>query len=311
LQAASRMEPEVSAAFIKAVEAIKGTVNLTKLAAAVSRGEENGALAILALDKNFGDALRGKGLEAGVQSFREAIQATYAAGARAARAALPAKISVDLSFNLMSKEAQSFLEAYDFKLIREITDNSHEAIRQIIQRAFKEGGNPIEQARKIREVIGLTARQEQAVANFRAALSDPSTMRDALSRALRDGRFDPTVLRAAQSQTPLSAVQVDKMTARYRERYLKYRSEAIARTETIRASAGGRRETWKQAEKQGLFGSKKASRVWHASGDTDTCGVCMDLDGEKTGLDEEFAPGIMDPPDPHVTCRCDVGLELT
>ena len=310
LAAAQRMEAGLRAAFLDAVDQIKGTISLDKLAEAVRAGDENGALAVLALDKGFADALRGVGLEAGVRSFRDAVQATYAAGAKAAIAALPSKVSTELSFNMMSKEAQAFLETYDFALIQQITDSSREAIRQTILRAFKEGGNPIEQARSIRDVIGLTARQEQAVANFHDAL-EQGNLRQAMDRALRDGRYDRTLLGNIKNGTPLDQAQVDKMTARYKERYLKYRSETIARTESIRASSAGRREAWSQSEKQGLFKGRDVTRVWIVSGDSATCSECDALDGETAGLDEEFAPGIVDPPDPHPDCRCVVTLRLT
>jgi len=310
LAAAQRMEGYLRDAFLRAVEAAKGSIELDKLAEAISNGDENGALAVLALDKNFAGALRGKGLEAGVQSFRDAVQATYAAGAKAAVMALPETVSVELSFNLMSKEAQAFLETYDFELIKQITENSREAIRQTILDAFKNGGHPYEQAREIRNVIGLTTNQQKAVENFRSALENPSTIPDALSRSLRDGRYDPTLLRAAQNQTNLSQAQIDKMTDRYSQRYLKYRAETIARTETVRASNAGQREVWSQAKDQGLLGDN-AMRVWIVSGDDRTCGDCEDLDGEMAGLNEEFAPGIMSPPDPHPDCRCTTALQFS
>ena len=307
LATAQRMERAVRDAFLKAVDAAKGTVALDKLAEALAAGDENGALAILALDKNFAGALRGKGLEAGVQSFRDAIQATYAAGAKAAIAALPEKVSVELSFNLMSQGAVSFLETYDLGLIQQLSDTSREAIRQTLLDAFQNGGHPYEQAREIRNVIGLTTNQMKAVENFRSALENPSTISDALSRSLRDGRYDSTLLRAAQNNTPLSQAQIDKMTSRYQEKYLRYRAETIARTETVMA---GQKETWSQAEKQGLLGDN-AKRVWVVSGDDRTCGDCEDLDGEEAGMDEEFAPGIMYPPDPHPDCRCSVSLTFS
>ena len=311
LAAAQRMEPDLRDAFMAAVAQVKDTVALDKLTEAVAAGDVNGALAVLALDKSFADALRGKGLEAGVQSFRDAVQATYAAGAKAAIAALPQKVSVDISFNLMSKEAQQWLETYDFKLIKDVSDSAIESIRQTILRAFQEGGHPYEQAREIRDAIGLTARQEAAVANFENALSDPKTISDALSRSLRDGRYDPTLVRAARNQTPLSQAQIDKMTERYRERYINYRAQTVARTESIRASNAGQREVWRQADEQGLFKGRDVQRVWIVSGDDRSCPDCLALDGQTAGLDEEFDDGVMAPPDPHPDCRCTTALQFS
>ena len=308
LQAAAGMEKKLSAAFLRAVEAFKGTVNMTKLTEALAAHDSNAAMAILGLDKGFSDALMGKGLSAGVQSFRDALQATYAAGAKAAINQLPSRVSIELSFNLMSPEAISHLAAYDFGLIQQISSQTVETIREVITNAFTVGGSPAQQARQIREVIGLTANQEAAVANFREAL-ETGNLRAAMDRALRDGRYDRTLLRNARNGTALDQAQVDKMVSRYNERFLNYRATTVARTESIRASNKGQQEAWSQAQTQGLL-PKTVQRVWIVSGDDDTCSECEDLDGETAGIGEEFAPGIMEPPDPHPSCRCTTALDL-
>ena len=63
----------------------------------------------------------------------------------------------------------------------------------------------------------------------------------ALTYDLRDHRFDATIRRAQREVVPLSQDRIEKMLGRYRERFIKYRAEVIARTES---SAGGpRRES--------------------------------------------------------------------
>jgi len=81
----------------------------------------------------------------------------------------------------------------------------------------------------------------------------------------------------------------------------------VARTESIRASNKGQRALWHDAVDQGLM-SPDTEREWEISGDEDTCPECEALDGTTAGLDEEFAPGILDPPDPHPSCRCNTKL---
>lgn len=300
-RAASRMEPRLRAAFLNAVSAMRGTISEDALAKALATGDVDQVLAVLALDTRLVKFLN-DGTDK-VESLRAALQATAMEGAAAAIRALPSSVSLNLSFDLKSLEAQSFLESYAFPLIRQLTDNTREGIRQVILDTFKNGGHPYEQARTIKTFIGLTQNQSAAVANYRAALSSASTLGQSLNRSLRDGRFDGTVQRAVRNNTGLSADQIDRMTTRYSERYLKYRAEAIARTESIRASNMGQRATWKQAVKQGLL-PKDQEREWEVSGDDITCPECLALDGVRVGLNEEFAPGIMAPPDPHTTCRC-------
>jgi len=304
LEAATRMEPTVRDAFLAAVQRMKGSVNMDALAKAFASGDRDQVMAVLALDKNFTDTLKGIGLESGVTSVRAALAATFAAGAQAAVDALPRAISVAMSFDMAAPEAVSFLENYTFGLIKDITESTKNGIQDIIRTAFEEGGSPAQQAREIRDLIGLTDKQAKAVENYRTALQNGT--QDALDRQLRDARFDGRVQRAIDSGTPLDADYIDKLVGRYADRYLDYRATAIARTETVRAANKGRRETWRQAGEKGLL--RGAKREWNASGDSRTCDECDDLDGEVRELDEEFAPGIMEPPDPHPDCRCAVNL---
>jgi SPP1 gp7 family putative phage head morphogenesis protein len=244
-----------------------------------------------------------------VKSVRDALQDAFVAGAEAAMFQLPSKISVEMSFNLMNPKTVEFLNNYSFNLIRQVSQDTRDAVKQVVTRAFQEGGHPFQQAREIKQFIGLTTTQEQAVTNYRNALTSggASDLKDALSRALRDGRYDKTLLRAISNQTAIPADRVDAMVQRYRERFLQYRARNVARTESARASVKGQRALWKQAVDQDLL-PDDVRRVWIISGDSDTCPECEELEGETAGLDEEFAPGVMEPPDPHPSCRCTVAI---
>ena len=310
LAAAEKMEPDVARAFIQAVAAAKAKIDMKALAQAIQNNDQDAAMEILGdVTANFAAALEGAGIPAGSQSFKDVLQATFAAGGTAAITALPPSIvTTNLRFDMTNPEAIEHLNTYAFDLIQQVTQDQRDAIQQIVTRAFEEGGHPIEQARSIREIIGLTSKQEQAVANYREAL-EGGNYRDALSRALRDARFDPTLRGAIQSEKPLSQEYVDKLVGRYREKYLKYRAENLARTETARASAQGQRALWNQASKQGLL-PKTTKRIWIASvGDPRTCEDCLDLaDSDPVGLDEPFEDGTMDAPQ-HCSCRCSTAID--
>lgn len=300
--AASRMEPRLRAAFLAAVERLRGGVEEDALMKALATGDIDKVLAVLALDKKLVNLLNGEDMPNGTESLKDALLVSAANGGAAAVRALPSKVRLNMSFDLKSLDAQSFLESYAFPLIRQISDNTREGIRGVVLNAFKEGGHPFEQARLIRDMIGLTANQTAAVMNYRSALQGTgASLRSALTRSLRDGRFDPTVARAARNNATLSPKQIDTMTGRYYERFVNYRAKTIARTESLRASNMGQRAAWSKAVKLGLL-PKDQEREWEVSGDENTCPECLALDGQRTGLNEEFAPGIMEPPDPHPTC---------
>lgn len=306
LLVASNLEPKLRAAFLRAVNSLKSSVSLDSLVDALNTGDVTQALNILSVDKKFTDALNGVGQPAGTESFRSALQNAFAAGARVAEKTLPTSVGVNLSFNLMNPETVSFLESYTFPLIQQLSSNTKDALRDVLVDSFQTGGHPLEQARRIKNFIGLTSNQSKAVLNYERSLSNSDTLSQSLRRSLRDGRFDPSVRRAIRTNRGLSADQIDKMTTRYRERYLKYRAETIARTESLRASNKGQRALWKQAQSQNLLGSNVKRRLI-VSGDASTCEICASMDGEVVGLDEPFSDGSMDPP-LHVDCRCGVGL---
>lgn len=303
IQAADKMQGRIKQAYLDAIESVRGDLTVREISAALERGDAARVMELLNLDERLASALGGSGLQPGIRNVRQALQETFAAGAQAAMQTLPQQIGVDLAFNLMNPEAVKFLDSYTFNLIRETTQQTRDSVQAVIVRAFREGGHPYEQARSIRDMIGLTTTQEVAVANYRSALEDggASDLRNALGRSLRDGRYDRGLLRAIREEQPVSPERIDAMVDRYRERYLKYRAETIARTESIRASNKGQRELWRQAVEQDLM-SDDAQREWQASDDERQCEECGDLDGEERGLDEEFAPSIMEPPDPHTSC---------
>ncbi len=81
-----------------------------------------------------------------------------------------------------------------------MTDETRLAVRDVVQRAVERGGAPKVQAREIRQLVGLTRRQATAVDNYQAALKE-------------------------EDRPP---EQVERMTARYRDKMLNMRANNIA-----------------------------------------------------------------------------------
>jgi hypothetical protein len=227
-----------------------------------------------------------------------------------------ASIGAEMSLNLLNPEAITFLSNYVFNLIRELSKDQRLAIQDILLEAFKYGGHPYEQAREIRKMIGLTRAQAQAVRNFRRMLEgSPKEMQQALSRMLRDKRFDSTIARAIKTGVALPKEKIDAMVDQYYRRYLDYRARNIARTESLRASNMGQRELWRQAQQQGYLPTARTRRVWLVARDERTCESCKEIPGMNPGgvrLNEPFKTpdGPSDGPPLHPSCRCDCALEF-
>lgn len=79
------------------------------------------------------------------------------------------------------------------------------------------------------------------------------------------------------------------------------RADMIATTEITRAYAQGQKEAGREMKEQ--FPDLKIIKTWFTNNDDRVCDICGPLEGKTSELDEEFEPGISEPP-AHVNCRC-------
>jgi hypothetical protein len=217
-----------------------------------------------------------------------------------------------VSFDQTNVRAVRIMQDAKLRLIREFTEQQRLATREALFEGIRRQVNPIEQARYFRDSVGLTQHQQRIVNNFRRLLESQSS--DALNRKLRDARFDRTVRRSIDSGEPLTTDQVNKMVERYRERFIKYRSEMIARTESLRAVHQGAEEMYQQAFDSGELKQDEIVRTWNSVGDGRTRHHHATMNGQKRKVGEKFRSGqgtILDypgdpkaPGDETIHCRC-------
>lgn len=273
-----------------------------------------------AIPDRIAGLFNGSGLPPNQRSYAEEFAVIFEAGAevgmrRLDRVAVPKSVATAMTFTLLNPSAVSFLQGYGFELITALTLGTRQTIAAIVTNAFTDGVTPKAQARQIRQFIGLTAAQYQAVRNYRRMLEsgDPGMLRDSLSRQLRDARFDSSIERAIVNGTRLTREQIERLVSRYAERQLKYRAEMIARTETIRAANAGQIEAWLQAQRQGFLPATMRQK-WIYTRDERTCKICpqipsMNPQGVPIGGMFQSPIGLVrQPPDPHPECRCSLGL---
>lgn len=79
------------------------------------------------------------------------------------------------------------------------------------------------------------------------------------------------------------------------------RAEMIATTEITRAYAQGQKEAGREMKEQ--FPDLTIIKTWFTNNDDRVCDICGPLEGKTAELDEDFEPGITEPP-AHVGCRC-------
>lgn len=223
-----------------------------------------------------------------------------------------------VTFNVVNERAVRIMQNNQLNFVREFTREQTEATRQALIRGVREGLNPRAQARAFRDSIGLTSRQEAAVNNYSRLLRENN--RQALERGLRDRRFDGTVRRAINNGKPLTDGQIDRMVGRYRERYLKYRSEVIARTEALQAAHEGTEEMFDQAIENGNIRADQLQARWHTRQDGRQRDSHDAMAGQTRPHGEPFVSGegnlIRYPGDPQapaeerIQCRCAVSRTI-
>lgn len=332
---AMKIEPAFAKAIMQYLEALKESVSLDDIVAALKSGDIGKVVSLIS-DANVG-AARAKVADS-VQS------AVWGGGALAATQIASNITSVHFAFDKLNPRLVTWLQTYSLGLIKQINDQTREAIREKLVTGMNAGANPIKVAREVKGAIGLTTRQAKAVANYRKELEtfhlrrsakgfglgnsidrvngrqvfkpdEDGTPQDGIDeRRLRDFRFDGQLKTAMEQSKPLSEAQINKMVEAYERKYLKFRSETIARTEALRTTNFGVQDGWRQAIEDQVADEKLVRRRWVVAADERLCEVCSAVPGmnPKKGVkfDQPFGTPkgpVMLPPI-HPNCRCTVFL---
>ncbi len=304
LRLIAQAEPRLRQALLNAVAAARNATTLRDLAELITAGR-------------FEEALAAASRAGAIRLADEAAAVFTLAGQEGARFLTDA-LEVVVGFDQVNGRAVAVMQRDRLHLINEFTAEQRRATREALVDGIRRGLNPVDQARNFRASIGLTARQQSAVANFRRLLQESSS--EALTRELRDRRFDRTVRRAIRSGEPLSGTQVDRMVGRYSERFLAFRARVIGRTEALRAVHSGTDEAYRQAIDEGMIQADQLERQWVTANDERVRGSHMRLNGLIRGIDETFPgeagvlrfPGDpLAPPAETVQCRCALSTRIS
>ncbi len=312
-------ERVIAEAYVLLVRRLRGQATEEQLAEAIVLGTERNALNQL---ESTAQLLGSAWSETFVDSGRRT--GVFVSAALSGHNVVQ-KVHISVIFDQTNLRAQDQMRANSLRLVRGFSQGQRAATQQALVEAVGAGVNPRVAARAFRNSIGLTARQTRAVANFRRLLREQSL--EALTRQLRDRRFDGTVRRAFRAGEPLSGRQIDRMVQRYYERSVKHRAEVIARTEALRSTHAGTKELYDQAIEQGALRADDLVRTWETAKDervrdfsggaqtshasmqgqqTDPQGFFTSGAGNQTQNPGQFGIGFED-----VQCRCVVTTRFT
>lgn len=230
--------------------------------------------------------------------------------------------NIDVSFDDSAPQVAETLDNYHFGLVRSINDSQRDTIKQVVSQGVMQGQPPLVIAARIRNAIGLTPSQAMQVLNFRNELENlnkPDNLANALNRQLRDQRFDRTITNAAASGQNLSSDQIDNIVNAYQKKYIAYRANTIARTESLRAANMGSMAAAQQIADQ-MGPDTIVTKKWLATMDNRTRETHRELNGQAVdGIDTPFDTSSGNqinyphdpeaPPEETINCRCTLGFE--
>lgn len=175
-------------------------------------------------------------------------------------------------FNIRNPKVEEQLSEYSSNFITNISDEIKANIRTILTDGQTRGINPKETALNIvgrinpvtkkREggVIGLSTNQVEWVFNARKYLENLD--KHYFTLGLRDKRFDSLVQKAIDEKRKLSKNEISRLITAYENKALRFRGNAISRTETMQAINRGEYAAILQNIENGLINENQVKKWW-------------------------------------------------
>lgn len=237
-----------------AIREYKGSINLAQLERAIIAGDTLSAL---------------REVEDIARAVTTASQQAFITAAQASTAYIEAKRTITIGFDQVNQRAVTLLDQNSYRFIKEFTDKQIAATRVALRDGVERGLNPRQLAVAFRDSIGLTETQEDAVRNYRRLLQRIGSddvpnfiQREALDRNLRDARHDDRLKRLIRDKKNLTSTEIDNMVEKYRGRYIKYRSEVIARSEALSSVHEGQDNAFDEAFRRGTLEKDRVIGQW-------------------------------------------------
>lgn len=268
------LEPQARRAFLEAVANITDDVVLQALVDRIAAGDLEGAVAIVSAQPVVFNPLIA------------VYTAAYTAGGELAAAGVrdtrtPNGARMVLRFDVRNLQAEDWLRKESSRLVRGLTSEVRESVREHLSVGMSRGLNPKTVAldvvgrvnkftgRREGGVIGLSVPQASYVQNARDELlsGDPTLMAHYFTRTRRDARLDGLVRKAIAAGKPLDRDTVNRIVGRYSDRLLQLRGETIARTEMLVSLHSGQAEAMRQAIASGSLRPDQIVKIWQTASD--------------------------------------------
>jgi hypothetical protein len=287
---AAELTPELVIAILKAMQLVRDRMPLGEVERLIRAGRiteaVNAAVPLEVLERALNPATNV--LAEGVMRTARLTVPTLPTAAR----------TIIADMNTLNPRVVDAVRALDTRQIRAMIPETQQAVRQTIEAGLQRGLNPRTVARSLQRTVGLAPNQEQAVRNFRAMLERGDNA-SALSRTLRDRRFDAAIRRG-----DLSPTQIDRMVDAYARRMRAFAAETHARTAALDAQKVGQQLAWDEAKASGALGDSEVVAVWVTAGDARVRDDHVAMNGEERDIDGTYSTGQRYPGEGEYNCRC-------
>ena len=168
--------------------------------------------------------------------------------------------TIETSLQRMSELALEWITRQSVYLVTGITADARTSLRTLLEAGYRGGLGARWTARQMRSVVGLLPQHTAAVARY--------------ATDLRERGFPPNV--------------ITRNVTTYARRLLTYRTENIARTETITASTAGQLAGWQANIASGILQAHRTWIEWMVTEDDRLCPLCAPMDGQRVRVGEMF-----------------------
>lgn len=261
-KAADKVTPTLRDAFLSAIAEIQeNLISIEEIELALSSQSIDAVIAATQIDK-LDDLLFGIGLNNNAYVFTTQLNAAFVSGAINAINNLSQAQQAKVAFNELGYRAVENMRSNGMQAVRDITASSKDGIVSVIERAILDGTNPNKAAKEIRQFVGLTKPQAQAVINFKRQLEQQKILGLTPPDKRRLNAIEQSVVRRHMKEGNLTQAKIDELVETYKQRLINKRAIDIARTEALSAVNEGQLELWNQAVDLGVIDNNFYRKFW-------------------------------------------------
>lgn len=298
-QRLSRFQPDMTSRLLRAWAIIRESLNEAELARLMQSG---------LVDRFIREVLSEPDLDRAFLSFRQKLRQTVEESYQLSIRDTPMAGKIAgvpaIAFDHLSPKVIDAIRTLESEALNTLKGDVREVTRAFLENGLRDGKTPKTVARQLRSVIGMAPNQEAAVRNFEKMLR--SNDKEALTRALRDKRFDGTINKAFAANG-LTESQIETMTAAYKRKMIAANANLNATTHTRAAYKLGQKLSWQDAGAKGVIPAGfQAVKTWvHYDAQEDPRPHHVAMNGETVPAEQNYSNGdsYAGEGDPW-NCRC-------